>query len=174
MNHIINITNIRDIDYLIYEYLEDINILENLEELVKESVHQCCVDEFHDDDEYGDLPCRKVADMYENTFTETIRPIIDEYLEDIYTDMKEFENNGNSYINDFIVMDECIYYAILDHQWNICSDFFGICVDCGVFLTSEYTRSGEYYYDEDILCINCYSNENDGDESSESDIHSSD
>tara|TARA_B100001013_G_scaffold59034_1_gene30981 strand:- start:135 stop:617 length:483 start_codon:yes stop_codon:yes gene_type:complete len=149
----ISITGIDDIDTLIYEYLKNIEILENLEEKVRNYVSECCADEFYNDGEAGllRLSSRKVADDYCDTFRRQIRPWVDEYLSKINTTMSDFDYKNRSYENDFIVLDDCIYYTIIDYRYDVLSDNYGKCEHCDVFLTPEYSSGHEYQ------CYDCYS-----------------
>jgi|ETNmetMinimDraft_31_1059906.scaffolds.fasta_scaffold25498_1 hypothetical protein len=164
----ISITGIDNIDTLIYEYLKNIEILENLEEKVRNYVSECCAEEFYNNGEDGllRLSSRKVADDYCDTFRRQIRPWIDEYLSKINMTMSDFDYKSFFYENDFIVLDDCIYYTIIDYRYNVLSDEYGICDNCDVFLTPEYKSKKE------CLCCECaYSA---ADESSESDDESDD
>ena len=162
----ISITGIDNIDTLIYEYLKNIEILENLEEKVRNYVSECCAEEFYNNGEDGllRLSSRKVADNYYDTFRQQIRPWVDEYLSKINMTMSDFDYKSFFYENDFIVLDDCIYYTIIDYRYNVLSDEYGICDNCDVFLTPEYKSKKE------CLCCECaYSA---ADESSESDDES--
>ncbi len=162
----ISITDIDDIDTLIYEYLKNIEILENLEEKVRNYVSECCAEEFYNNGEDGllRLSSRKVADNYYDTFRQQIRPWVDEYLSKINMTMSDFDYKSFFYENDFIVLDDCIYYTIIDYRYNVLSDEYGICDNCDVFLTPEYKSKKE------CLCCECaYSADDESDESDEFD-----
>lgn len=160
----ISITGIDNIDTLIYEYLKNIEILENLEEKVRNYVSECCAEEFYNNGEDGllRLSSRKVADNYYDTFRQQIRPWVDEYLSKINMTMSDFDYKSFFYENDFIVLDDCIYYTIIDYRYNVLSDEYGICDNCDVFLTPEYKSKKE------CLCCECaYSADDESDESAD-------